>query len=86
VHRPTVGAAAGVQENSNVGGCMTKPDWGHGPNAPVLMYTEEEIRTACDRHQPTGTGSSVLPAATNPSQTAEQIIAVLKQARGEDLR
>jgi len=65
---------------------MTKPDWGHGPNAPVLMYTEEEIRTACDRHQPTGTGSSVLPAATTPSQTADQIIAVLKQARGEDLR
>lgn len=25
-----------------------KPDWGHGPNLPVEMFTEEEIHKALD--------------------------------------
>jgi hypothetical protein len=23
-----------------------KPDWGHGPNPPVRMFTEDQIRAA----------------------------------------
>lgn len=32
---------------------MTKPDWGHGPNPPVQMFSEEEIRLVLDIHYPT---------------------------------
>lgn len=34
----------------------TKPDWGHGPNAPVLMFTEEQIRAVGAEHYPSGRG------------------------------
>ena len=67
---------------------MTKPDWGHGPNVPVLMFTEEEIRTAwsCHRaaHQGLAHGPNHVSAqASIHSLTAEQFIAVLKQGRDE---
>ena len=29
-----------------------RPDWGHGPNQPVAMYSEEEIRAAFAAHHP----------------------------------
>ncbi len=30
-------------------GPALKPDWGHGPNTPVPMWTEEQIRTAMSK-------------------------------------
>jgi hypothetical protein len=27
-----------------------KPDWGHGPNQPVKMYTEAQIRQVMEEH------------------------------------
>jgi hypothetical protein len=67
---------------------MTKPDWGHGPNVPVLVFTEAEIRAACrgDRATDADAADGPVPAAEPPSTiplTAEQLIAVLKQGRGE---
>jgi hypothetical protein len=56
---------------------MTKPDWGHGPNEPVLMFTEAEIRRACTCDQFASEQSSTVPLM------AEQLIAVLKEVRGE---
>ena len=66
---------------------MTKPDWGHGPNMPVLMFTEAEIRSAWMGDRPGyagATSSDLAPANVSiPSLTAEQFISMLKQARGE---
>ena len=31
-----------------------RPDWGHGPNEPVRMWTEDQIRAALQAHHPTG--------------------------------
>jgi hypothetical protein len=30
------------------------PDWGHGPNPPVLTFTELEIRAVMKHHRPAG--------------------------------
>jgi hypothetical protein len=31
---------------------INKPDWGHGPNPPVRMFTEGQIRAVMKEHQP----------------------------------
>lgn len=33
-----------------------RPDWGHGPNAPVLTFTEDEIRKVWETHYPEYSG------------------------------
>lgn len=38
---------------------MIKPDWGHGPNEPVQMYVEEQIRQALDEFLPPGSDEKI---------------------------
>ncbi len=38
---------------------MTKPDWGHGPNEPVQMYVEEQIRWALAQFLPPGSDETI---------------------------
>jgi hypothetical protein len=62
---------------------MTKPDWGHGPNPPVLMFTEDEIKTAWTEC-PCGSAYEAEPPTLGQKTvplTAEQLIAGLKQGR-----
>ena len=62
---------------------MHRLDWGHGPNVPVPMYTEEEIRTAWMGYVPAN-GHEVRALAQTGKVTplnAEQLIAGLKQGR-----
>jgi hypothetical protein len=62
---------------------MTKPDWGHGPNTPVVMFTEHEIRTAWVRHQLADVGTSSPDSLSDSRiEAADQFIAVLRQVRG----
>ena len=36
-----------------------KPDWGHGPNEPVQMYVEEQIRQAWEQFLPLGSDETI---------------------------
>lgn len=29
-----------------------RPDWGHGPNKPVQLYSENEVRAVLERFEP----------------------------------
>jgi hypothetical protein len=61
---------------------MTEPDWGHGPNTPVVMFTEQEIRMAWLRYRPDAAASGPTSLPDNTFDALEQFIEVLRQVRG----
>lgn len=56
------------------------PDWGHGPNQPVLTFTEWEIRAALDQHCPCADYDASIQCC-NQEWTADHLIDVMKKAR-----
>jgi hypothetical protein len=48
-----------------------RPNWGHGPNQPVPMYTEAEIRTVMKRHRPGNEGDCVCAWGVGADHTQE---------------
>lgn len=68
-------------------------DWGHGPNSPVPMWTEEQIRAVMDTHRPGNEGYCLcawklsrdgrLPhMKAGPEFTVDHLIEKLKEAHG----
>jgi hypothetical protein len=69
-----------------------RPDWGHGPNAPVLTFTEDEIRAAMADHGPfadTDTGELICDSDEHSISSGDcwvrwdidHLINALKKAR-----
>jgi hypothetical protein len=67
---------------------VTHLDWGHGPNTPVLTFTEDEIRAVMKEHEPTDIDCecSCSPMTATPEKpfiyfSVDHLIDMLKEAR-----
>jgi hypothetical protein len=69
-----------------------RPDWGHGPNPPVPVFNEDEIRVLWDKHHPgdhldDGTVlCSCVTDFTNNQFTADHFIEALKEHHEQALQ
>lgn len=65
---------------------MGDVDWGHGPNTPVLMWTEEQIREVMNLHRPVQEGDCLCAwqvHSPTPYQdfTPDHFVDKLKESR-----
>jgi hypothetical protein len=60
-----------------------RPDWGHGPNPPVRMWTAEQIRAVMEEHRDTTNGClcswRVGPVDRDQEFTADHLIDELEK-------
>lgn len=65
-----------------------RPDWGHGPNPPVPVFTEAEVRAVLTAHPPEahwcndGTAALYCGCTVFLDWTSEHFIEKLKEAHG----
>lgn len=70
---------------------MDRPDWGHGSNQPIPVFTEDEIRVVMKKHHPSiimreglccscSINPRVITNFNHPPFTVDHFIAKLKEA------